>query len=422
MDASEMERLRQDLKAWFPITGAMRRRKAAGRLVEQRNCPEAIPLLLEAAGSKDVQVAEAASKALADISAGPGRDVLCELAIVAPTGGAAKLCIERGYRPSEHERACLFLFVTQQLDAYFQEDWEFQNLRMQYDRADAKLRSLIMEVVRGGDRRCLPFVVRPRKKLTESTEEEIRLAIESCVRHSDWARLFGACLELPLKYGFPALVKLSGSGWEPAEPEMRSLFRQFCADVKGQELPPAREPSAASSLFEQWLARGHEGDLASASEADLLERLKSADPPDAVPIVAALATKAKAGSAAASAVAQSPHWLVRLAGHAAGLTLDLVRDKPGDDNYWINELAGAAGVLEFWPGTATPADLEALSKAPAEALAGKLGAARRVLRGIMGHRITTGVFEEMVVEAGADAAEFVQVGKSATAGKTSGGR
>ena len=72
-----------------------------------------------------------------------------------------------------------------------------------------------------------------------------------------------------------------------------------------------------------------------------------------------------------------------------------------------NEPSNSTGVLDFWPGKATPADLEALSAAPAEAWTGKLVAARKVLRTIMSHRVTTGTFQPMVVEAAESAGEFV---------------
>jgi hypothetical protein len=148
--------------------------------------------------------------------------------------------------------------------------------------------------------------------------------------------------------------------------------------------------------------------LANASENDLVNRLRSATPPEGVPIVAALAAKPKCEEAAIKAVAENEHWLVRLAGLATGLTKDIVGDgQKKDSNYWVNELAGAAGVLEFWPGKAKPADLEKLRNAPAEAFAGKLGAVRKVLRTIMGYRVTTGSFEELQVQAGETDAEFI---------------
>ena len=491
----DLEKWRAGLHATFPIVGPMRRRAALEALEKNRNDPAVIPLLVEASGLADQDVADRARQALAGLEAqpaidalcalwakgrderlgaiiaekqyiasqparlnmlsglkcgklfrvdrpdvarfllslledadptvrtgaerslqaaspGPAQDALCDAAIEEPKGRAARLCLDRGFRHSEQERLCLFLFVTRQLDAYFEEDYQFQNLRLQYDRADAKVQAHVMEVVRSGDRRCAAFFGTKSKPLTECSETEIKLAMDSWLRHRDWARLFHACLELPLKYSFPAFSRLRDSGWEPDAEDLRSAYRQLLADSDGQIVPQTRRSKAESPLFEQWLAQGREGKLARASEAQLVEGLKTAAPPDGVAMVAALSAKTGPGRAAADAVRNSPHWPIRLAGLATGLSVDLTRDTVEDPNYWIGELASASGVLEFWPGQATPADLEALSAAPPEAWTGKLGAARKVLRTIMGHRITTGTFEEMVVEAGEFAGEFVDAAEA----------
>ncbi|MBP7053732.1 MAG: hypothetical protein KBE65_22200 [Phycisphaerae bacterium] len=406
----QFEKLKQALDARAPLIGAWKRRSAIRTLCEHRHDPQAVGLLAGALDHQDHEVAALAAVALRDLGDHKTAiDALCEVALQNPGGKAARrLCLEKGYRPSDPERACLFLFVTNQLDAYFQEDYEFQNLRLQFEKADAGLKARVMEVVRSGDRRCLPFVVRPRKALHECTEAEIKLAIESCLRHQDWDRLFTACLELPLKYSFPALDPLRTSGWEPQSPELKSLYHQLLADSKGQVVSEPHSSNATSTVFERWLARGREPQFTQASEADLVQRLGSVNPPEGVSIVAALAAKGKCSEATVHAVRGSDHWLIRLAGLATGLTRDLLTEPAKDSNYWVNELAGAAGVLEFWPGKATPADLDRLKAAPPEAFVGKLGAARKVLRSIMGYRITTGVFEEMFVEAGATDAEFVE--------------
>ncbi|MFW6163769.1 MAG: hypothetical protein ACODAJ_13450, partial [Planctomycetota bacterium] len=365
-------------------------------------------VMLGLLGDPDEVVRSGAERGLRHAAPGLGQDALCDEAIRNPGGPAARICIEEGMRHSDHERNCLFLFVTRQLDAYFEEDFEFQALRLEYDRADAAVQGHVMEVVRSGDRRCAGFFGTKSKPLAECSETEIKLALDSWVRHEQWDRLFQACLEMPLKYGLSALEALRGSGWQPDAPELRSVFRQVLADGQGQSVPPPQEPKSESSLFERWLAEGQSDELAGASEADLVKRLEGAEPPAAVPIVAALAAKARPGSPAAKKVQESPHWLARLAGHATGLTMDLAHDSVEDTNYWVKELATASSVLEFWPGTATPADLEALSAAPAEAWTGRLGGARKVLRTLMGHRITTGVFEPIVVEAHELAGVFVE--------------
>jgi len=206
---------------------------------------------------------------------------------------------------------------------------------------------------------------------------------------------------LPLKYGLPVLHELRRAGWQPDEPELLSLYRQALADTDGQLAQPRKpRPESGDSVFERWLAQGRKGELAKAGEDVLLHRLSKATPVDGVAIAAALAAKAKPGGAAAQAVQASPHWLVRLAGYATGLCA-----APTDQNHWVNELASAS-VLECWPGRATPADLEALEAAPAEAWVGMLGTGRKVLRALMGYRITTGSFEQMMVEADESAGEF----------------
>jgi len=402
----DLQKLGKDLRDTTLVIGGFRRKAAVKALAERRNEPAATVLLVAALGLSGV--AELATVALRDLKSAGAIDVLCAEATRAPQGQAAKLCLEKQYRPSDHEKACLYLFVTRQLDEYFKEDFEFQNLRLQYDRADEKLRALVMDVVRGGDRRCLPFITRPRKALHECTEEEIKLALKSCLRHKDWNRLYKACLELPAKYSFPAWDRFRASGWQPEDAALASLYKQILADSAGQTVEPPSPPKATSGVFERWLAEGRKPELASASESELVNRLKSATPPEGVPLVAALAAKPKCSEATIKAVAENEHWLVRLAGLATGLTKDVLRDgQQKDSNYWVNELAGAAGVLEFWPGNATPVDLEKLKNAPAEAYAGKLGAVRKVLRTIMGYRVTTGSFEELHVEAGENAAEFV---------------
>jgi hypothetical protein len=232
----------------------------------------------------------------------------------------------------------------------------------------------------------------------------------SWVRHQDWPRLFQACLELPLKYSFAAFSPLRNSGWQPEADDVRSAYRQILADSDGQVVPATKHQNAESPLTEQWLAQGSEGRLPQASRAELLEGLRAATPPEAVGMVAALAAKAGSGDAAPEAVRQSPHWLVRLAGYTSGLSQGLTRGTVEASNYWIEELAPAWSVLELWPGRATPADLEALSAAPTEAWTGKLGTARKVLRTIIAHRVTTGTFEELIVKVSEFSGEFVNAG------------
>lgn len=408
MTQEQLDRLKKKLDSSIPLIGTFSRKGAVKELLLNREDPQVVGLLLEVLPKLGQVMSEEVQTALKGVSSRDGVNALCEAAIRDPGSVAARLCQEAGKRPSDHERACLYLFVSGQLDAYFQEDDDFQALRQEYDRADDKLKHRIMKIIRSGDKRCTAFFGR-RKKLRECNEGEIRLALESALKHKDWPNLFKAFMELPLKYGFPLLHHFRTSGWQPETPEMQSLYRQVLEDAGDSPLP---EPKARnkSCLFERWLAQGNDPVYANLSESDLLEKLKQADPPEGVSIAAALATKIKPGSPAANSVMTNDHWLVRLAGHAMGFSKDVAGDVSAQDsNYWVNQLVNASGVLNFWPGDAKPADLEALRNAPSESYVGQLGAVRKVLRTLVGSRITTGVFEEMAVEAGEFAGEFAEV-------------
>ena len=406
MEKKTIEKLSKRLHSKIPLIGGIIRRGSCKKLAEEAS-PEAVPLLASALESEDEVVKATAEEALRGLVDKKAIDALCELVIHDPKRKATQICITTGKRPSDQERACLFLFITRQLDSYFEEDYEFQNLRLQYDQADAVVQGHVMEIVRSGDRRCLGFFG-ARKALVECSDNEIKLAIDSALRHKDWPRLFRAFLELPLKYSYPLLEHFRQSGWEPDDVEMKSIYKQFLNDSKNQAFTP-KEPDADSSVFDRWLAKGREEGLKNLPESELLQQLETCTPPEGVSIVSALATKCKAGSYASRKVKENPHWLIRLAGYATGLCFDLTANEVNDDNYWVRELVTTSGVLELWPGKATPADLETLNAAPREAWMGKFGAVRKVLRTLIGYRMTTGTFEEMVFEAGEFAGEFEEV-------------
>lgn len=411
MNKEQLDQLGKALRAQFPLIGMIRRRAAARQLCALRNEPQVIPLLAGALTSNDRVVAGLVRTALCALD-GSARDALCALAIREPGGAAGTLCLEKGYRPSDPEQDALFLFVTRQLDLYFKEAEyggdEFQTLRLAYDRADEKIRARVMDVVRKGDRRCQPFAVRPRKALEECSDHEIQLALASCLKHKDRSRLFVLCLALPLKFSFPLLEKFRASGWEPEPPELKSLYRQLLADSRSAEMPVSKPPDAASSLFDSLLAQGRGPAWTAKSEGDLRAVIEGEDPLEGVSAVAALAGKPKLSPEVVTAVKNSAHWLVRLAGLAAGIGKDILADSAKDANYWVRELAGSAGVLEFWPATATPADLDRLNRAPPEAFAGQMGAVRKVLRGILAHRVTDiGGVEPVMIEAGETDVEII---------------
>jgi len=298
----------------------------------------------------------------------------------------------------------MFLVVTRQLDAYEKEDFEFQHLRPAYERASPVVRRHVMEVYRTGDVRLRGFIAGARgtKPLKDCTPSEIEHFIETHAGRQDWPKLFGGFLDLPLEYGLPLLDRFRVSGWEPDQPDLRSLYREALAETDAQPAP--KKSDATSSVFARWLQDG--AAMNAGSEEELLTRLAAATPPDGVKLVAALAKHPRLSDKAVQAVRTNAHWLVRLAGYAVGLPMRITESSAQDPNYWVRELAQAEGVLKVWPANATPADLEQLDGVPSEATVGRLGATRRVLRLLIAYRITAPDLEPMTTDAASDAGEF----------------
>jgi hypothetical protein len=232
-----------------------------------------------------------------------------------------------------------------------------------------------------------------RKCLPDCTDQEIRIALESAVRHGDWPRVFQAILELPLNFTLPLMGDLAASGWRPAEPDRAALLDRITRD------PGATGAADTASPLAAWLAEGAGPELAGVPGEELLRRLRDADPPGAVRIAAALAARGVEG--AADAVAAHPHWPVRLAGYMLGLTpLDPAAPPPHEPVLFSRLLLGSRHLMEFWPAHATPADLDTLRRAPAETRLGAAGRVRRILEALLAFRITAGSFDPVLIEDG----------------------
>ena len=407
---SQLKQFREYLKVKFPILSWIIRWRILKILENYREDPQVVLMLIDLLNSDSTYLKTRAEEILLSLNSTDAIDAICEYVILNPKSKAAEICLRKQYRPSDNERLILYFFVTRQLDEYFKEDHDFTMLRIIYEHSEQVIRERIMEVVREGDIRVQPFAIMPRKFLSQCTEEEIKLAFESCIRHKDWERLFLAALELPLKYSLNVFIMFRDMNWEPQQAEHKSLFERIKSHLIGFEFAEPLPKQWTSKLFDTWLSQGRRLEYQLLDEDVLFRRLDSAKPYESVSIVSALARKETRNERVIDKIRNHPHWLVRLAGLITGITKDIAIDKFYETNWWIKELAGLPGVLEFLPQRATPSDLAKLNNAPPSAYTGELGVIRSVLREILAYRVTTGSFAEMVIEATPTSAEFVKVG------------
>ena len=373
------------------------------------NNPELLEAVVPALEDQDGVVSSAGEETLRATSAPRLVDRLCALATGVPKGRLARLCVDTGKQPSAPEDRALFLFVTGQLDAYFEDDHEFENLRPAYERAPQNIRDLVLEIARSGDRRAADFfpkAIGTTKRLTECSEREIRHGIEVAVRDRNWQELFRMFTQMPLRYGYPLLEEFRASGWEPDEVDQQALWREILRESSAANGAEEEPEKPTSSLFGRWLAEGRAG--SNESEMDLVKRLESVIPPDGVRTVGALSVKRDVSAATRSTVEKHRHWLVRLAGYASGVVPNVFGAKD-DPVYWVREVAGAGAALDFWPVKATPDDIERLDAVPREVWVGKAGQVRQVLRLLMAYRMTLLDVAELEIVADESAVDIEDV-------------
>lgn len=373
------------------------------------NNPELLEAVVPALEDPDSVVSSTAEETLLATSAPRLVDRLCALASGNPKGRLARLCVASGKQPSAPEDRALFLFVTGQLDAYFEDDHEFESLRPAYERASQNIKDVVLEVARSGDRRAAEFfpkAIGATKRLTECGEREILHGIEVAVRDRNWPELFRMFTQMPLRYGYPLLEDFRASGWEPDDEEKRTLWHEVLRESSAGHGAAQEPDKQTSSLFGRWLAEGRAG--SSESESALAKRLENAAPPDGVRTVAALSAQRGISPATRSAVEKHQHWLVRLAGYASGLAPNAFVAKD-DPVYWVREVAGAGAALDFWPVKAKPDDIENLDAVPREVWVGKAGQVRQVLRLLMAYRMTLLDVAELEIVADESAVDIEDV-------------
>jgi formylglycine-generating enzyme len=92
-----------------------------------------------------------------------------------------------------------------------------------------------------------------------------------------------------------------------------------------------------TSVTDKWLEASDKAELADFEEGTFLRRMETEDPPQAVTLVAALALSGKATAVARQRIAESEHWLIRLAGLVTGLVRTELNTNR-DGNFWVREM------------------------------------------------------------------------------------
>jgi hypothetical protein len=294
-----------------------------------------------------------ARRALRKLAEPDAIDALCELVIADPGSPAADIVKEREYQCSSVSRRCVLFLLTDQLQRYFDLDFELQYLRAEYRAGDDSLRRHIGEVIRrAGDARLLAIVHEEREdglreQAQEPTEREVEIAIDVASRNRQWQGLLKMLLDVPLPACLDIIDRLKESGWRP-ESEFDAAFFDELLRVRAQirAVPEKPKPPevALGSVLGEWIARGRGREFAGRDAEELRRVVRDDAPPEAVSALAALATAGRATAEDVNAAYTHRHWLVRLAALvlceiAPGFALAGAPADTGGGAMWIEQFA-----------------------------------------------------------------------------------
>lgn len=227
-------KLRRRLFTRLPLLGRWLRQQAVADLAQNGSAP-AVHILADAAASHED--ATLRSHALDELMrlARQGNEAageaLCLLVIEEEQPEAQGFLVHNDIVPQAAEDRALFLFLTEQWDAYEGLDFDHQLLRSAYTGADARLRRRIASAAsRAGRMEWLALVSAGSRgrPLGAMSECEWRTTVRILERRRRWADAWQLAQEAPPRWSAPIMRVLGRSGWLPP-PSERAGFQLLVA-------------------------------------------------------------------------------------------------------------------------------------------------------------------------------------------------
>lgn len=197
---------------------------------------EAVPALLKACQDDDEQIAALAQQVAANLKNREARQAICQAVIFQNDPQARRAADLGGYLPEELRQRAVYLFVTEQWQAYQALDFDQRLLRMAYQASGAELRKRIMETMRVSGRSDLLAVITGRgqhNRLTVLAADEAEFIVQMLTENREWAALWDKALELPLAASQRSLQNLTQNGWRPPSSDERRLYEELAGLMAG---------------------------------------------------------------------------------------------------------------------------------------------------------------------------------------------
>ncbi|MFW6694008.1 hypothetical protein [Streptomyces sp. MAR4 CNX-425] len=189
--------------------------------------PTVKSLLRIADGDRDRNLRARATTALAGLGAREARKQVCVAAVDGGSEAALNAAVAGGYAPEDPGRRAVFLFLTEQFDAYGQVDFDGRLLRAAHEAAEPDLRARLAAVARRTGR--LDWVRaaaldRSDERLAALSDDEWEISRAMLVSAGRWPDLWRLALAAPPLWAVGILRDLGSSGWRPLPEAERAAY------------------------------------------------------------------------------------------------------------------------------------------------------------------------------------------------------
>lgn len=169
-------------------------------------------------GDRDPQLRARAAAALAGLGTQEAREHVCAAAIDGGSAAALDAAVAGGFAPKDPGRRAVLLFLTEQLDAYGQVDFDGRLLRAAHEAAEPDLRARLAAVARRTGRLDWVRAVtldRSDERLAALSDDEWNTSRATLVGAGRWADVWRLALAAPPLWAVRLLRDLGSSGWLP---------------------------------------------------------------------------------------------------------------------------------------------------------------------------------------------------------------
>jgi hypothetical protein len=232
MNASQLDKYRQQLRGRTPLIGGWLQNQALKSLVLDGSA-EAVRVLADAVvQAEDEALAATALESLRQLAAQDNvaaQEALCRLVIHHDEPQARKLVEAAGYVPHEESNRALFYFLTERWTEYESLDFDHSLLRQAYDAADQRLRRRLAAKARQAGRIEWVEIAaggKQGRRLAIMTEGEWHTALTLLETQKRWPELWRLAQEAPPRWSARILRRLKRARWLVPEQD-RAGFQEL---------------------------------------------------------------------------------------------------------------------------------------------------------------------------------------------------